>query len=119
MPESPADPDTFELDEEWFKRARPASEMAPHIVEAYRRTRGKQKAPTKEQITIRLDADITAHLRKEGPGWQTAPERHVAPSHFRVHRDEVRNSCHFFIGDKRHKNWIVACCSPTPIHQRS
>ena len=25
----------------------------------------------KEQITIRLDADITAHLRKEGPGWQT------------------------------------------------
>ncbi len=66
-----ADSDTFELDEEWFKRARPASETAPHIVEAYRRTRGKQKAPTKEQITIRLDADITAHLRKEGPGWQT------------------------------------------------
>ncbi len=66
-----ADPDTFELDEEWFKRARPAGEMAPHIVEAYRRTRGKQKAPTKEQITIRLDADITARLRKEGPGWQT------------------------------------------------
>ena len=26
-----ADPDAFELDEEWFKRARPASEMAPHI----------------------------------------------------------------------------------------
>ncbi len=66
-----ADPDTFELDEEWFKRARPAGEIAPHIVEAYRRTRGKQKAPTKEQITIRLDADITAHLRKQGPGWQT------------------------------------------------
>ena len=66
-----ADPDAFELDEEWFKRARPASEMAPHIVEAYQRTRGKQKAPTKEQITIRLDADITAHLRKKGPGWQT------------------------------------------------
>ena len=64
-----ADPDTFELDEEWFKRARPPVKW--HRTLLYRRTRGKQKAPTKEQITIRLDADITARLRKEGPGWQT------------------------------------------------
>ena len=41
------------------------------IVEAYRRTRGKQKAPVKEQITIRLDADVVAHFRDEGRGWQT------------------------------------------------
>ena len=26
-----ADPEAFELDEGWFKRARPAREMAPHI----------------------------------------------------------------------------------------
>ncbi len=66
-----ADPDTFELDEEWFKRARPAIEVVPHIVERWRRTRGKQKAPPKEHISIRLDADLAAHFRAGGPGWQT------------------------------------------------
>ena len=66
-----ADPDTFELDEEWFKRARPAIEVDPDLVERWRRTRGKQKAPTKEHISIRLDADLAAHFRASGPGWQT------------------------------------------------
>ena len=31
------DPDDFEKDAEWFKQARPASEVAPELVEAYRR----------------------------------------------------------------------------------
>ena len=66
-----ADPDTMELDEEWFANARPVSEAHPQVVEAYRRRRGKQKAPTKEQLTIRLDADLVAHFRKTGKGWQT------------------------------------------------
>ena len=66
-----ADPDTLELDNEWFRQARPVSETHPRIVHRYLRTRGKQKAPTKERITIRLDADIAAHLRAGGPGWQT------------------------------------------------
>ena len=42
-----ADPDTRELTAEEIARMRPASEVVPHIVERYRRTRGKQKAPTK------------------------------------------------------------------------
>ena len=65
------DPDAPELDDEWFARARPAIEVVPHIVEEYRRTRGKQKARTKERVSIRLDADITEHFRSSGPGWQT------------------------------------------------
>ncbi len=65
------DPDTVELTKEDFVRMRPASEVLPHIVERYRRTRGKQKAPTKEKVTIRLDSDIVAHFRDSGPGWQT------------------------------------------------
>ena len=65
------DPDTREFTEEDFARMRPATEAVPHIVEAYRRSRGKQKAPTKEQITIRLDAAIVRHFRQGGPGWQT------------------------------------------------
>ena len=66
-----ADPDTPELTDEWFRGARPASEVVPHIVERARRVRGKQKGPTKERISIRLDADITAHFRAGGRGWQT------------------------------------------------
>lgn len=66
-----ADPDTRELTDEDLARMRPAYEVAPHIVEAYRRGRGKQKAPTKERISICLDADLTAHFRASGKGWQT------------------------------------------------
>ena len=66
-----ADPDTEELDDAWFARARPASVVDPGLVERVRRGRGRQTAPTKEQVTIRLDADITAHFRAGGPGWQT------------------------------------------------
>lgn len=65
------DPDTRELTDEDFARMRPATETAPHLVEAYRRTRGKQKAPTKDRISICLDADITAYFRATGKGWQT------------------------------------------------
>ena len=66
-----ADPDTLELDDEWFAKARPASETHPHIVERYRRRRGKQRTPTKEHVSIRLDADLAAHFRASGPGWQS------------------------------------------------
>lgn len=65
------DPDAPELDEEWFRRARPATEVVPHIVERWRRTRGKQKAPTKEAISIRLDSDILVYYRATGKGWQS------------------------------------------------
>ena len=65
------DPDASEWAAEDWARARPATEVVPHIVERYRRTRGKQKAPTKEKVTVRLDADIVAHFREGGKGWQT------------------------------------------------
>ena len=66
-----ADPDTQELTAEEIARMRPANEVVPHIVERYRRARGKQKAPTKKHISIRLDADLAEHFRNSGPGWQT------------------------------------------------
>ena len=65
------DPDSPEWTDEDFSRARPAAEVVPHIVEEYNRTRGKQKAPTKERISVRLDSDLTAHFRASGKGWQT------------------------------------------------
>ena len=66
-----ADTDTGETDARWFATALTSEEAVPHILERYRRTRGRQKAPTKQQIHIRLDADIVEHFRNGGPGWQT------------------------------------------------
>ena len=65
------DPDTWELTGDDFARMKPASELTPHIVARAARRRGPQRAPSKERITIRLDADIAAHFRATGPGWQT------------------------------------------------
>ena len=64
------DPDNPPLSDEMWARMRPAEEAVPHIVAAYRRWRGAQKAPTKQQISLRLDRDIVEHFRRRGPGWQ-------------------------------------------------
>lgn len=73
-----ADPDSPELDEAWFKRARPAAEVLPPEVYAgllaLRRRpgeRGPQKTPTKERISIRLSRDVADYFRATGEGWQT------------------------------------------------
>jgi len=34
------------------------------------RTRGRQKAPTKVPVSIRLDAAVVRHFKAGGPGWQ-------------------------------------------------
>ena len=65
------DPDAAELGDEWFATARPAVEVVPGIVERARRVRGKQRTPTKERISIRLDADVLEHYRTSGRGWQS------------------------------------------------
>ena len=65
------DPDAPEWTDDDFAKARPAVEVLPHIVVEQRRTRGRQKAPTKEKVTLRLDADIVSHFRESGRGWQT------------------------------------------------
>jgi uncharacterized protein (DUF4415 family) len=60
------DPDDApELDEAWFDEADLRKGQA--IV---RRGRPKS-ARTKEQINIRLSADVLAAFRATGPGWQT------------------------------------------------
>lgn len=40
-------------------------------VKRYRGQRGAQRAPTKQLVTLRLDADILDYLRATGDGWQT------------------------------------------------
>ncbi len=66
-----ADPDSWELTDEDFARMRPASEVHPELVEAYRRSRGKQKAPTKIATSIRLSENVLEAYKQLGPGWQS------------------------------------------------
>ena len=65
--------------------SRPDPDDAPELTDAFfaeaevfkgdtfvRRGRGRPKAAaTKEQINVRLDPDVLAALRSDGPGWQS------------------------------------------------
>ena len=65
------DPDAPEWTDADWAEARPAREVMPELVEAYLRSRGKQVAPTKVLVSLRLDGDVVAALRASGRGWQS------------------------------------------------
>jgi uncharacterized protein (DUF4415 family) len=69
-----ADPDNPPLTDEQWKRMRPAHEVHPHLVRrSLLRRRGRPKlAAPKQQVTLRLDADVLDHFKAGGTGWQTA-----------------------------------------------
>ena len=68
------DPDSPELDEDFFANARPAREVMPPELyaelTASPRRRGPGKKPAKAQVTLRLDQDVIEGLRASGQGWQ-------------------------------------------------
>jgi len=39
--------------------------------------RGKQVAPTKRMVTMRLSAEVLEHFRATGPGWQTRIDEYL------------------------------------------
>jgi uncharacterized protein (DUF4415 family) len=70
------DDDNPEWTEEDFAHARPAAEAHPPEVAAMLvrkrgRPPGSRNGSRKEQIALRVDADVLAAYRAEGPGWQT------------------------------------------------
>lgn len=65
-----------ELTLEDMRRMRPAAEVLPAELLAIlpkrkQGERGPQKAPTKAQVTLRLDPEVLSHFKKDGAGWQT------------------------------------------------
>lgn len=66
-----ADPDNPELTEADFAEMRPAAEVMPDLVAAFRRRRGRPAGQSKELVSLRLDHDVLDRLRAEGPGWQS------------------------------------------------
>jgi uncharacterized protein (DUF4415 family) len=76
----PPPPEVFDDNPEWTEdmhaRARPADEVHPPEVVALLvrkpgRPRGSRNARRKEQIALRVDADVLAAYKAGGPGWQT------------------------------------------------
>ena len=61
-----ADPDTREVTGELI----PMTEADPELV-AWYLAEQERLAACKTRVTIRLDADVVARLREDGPGWQT------------------------------------------------
>ncbi|NYT25612.1 BrnA antitoxin family protein [Alcaligenaceae bacterium] len=71
-----ADPDTLELGDAFFTKAKPAAQvMGAELVERLKRGRGRPAgsvaSQTKEKVNLRLDPDVLAALRATGRGWQT------------------------------------------------
>ncbi len=72
------DDENPELTEEWFARARPATEVLPELFGAeavahlLKPKRGRPpKAARKRATNIRLSPEVLAYFRATGPGWQT------------------------------------------------
>jgi uncharacterized protein (DUF4415 family) len=62
--------DTPEFTEEEMAKAKPFTEIFPELAASAKRTRGKQRAPTKQLISLRLDRAVIDAFKAAGPGWQ-------------------------------------------------
>lgn len=57
--------------DQMFREARPAYAVLPDLVASSQKTRGKQKQPTKELVSIRLSPEVLEYFRSSGKGWQS------------------------------------------------
>jgi uncharacterized protein (DUF4415 family) len=82
MSKSPPPPD-FDENPEWtedsFARAKPANEiLSAEVVALLTKPTAKSPVPlgrprgsNKEQVALRLDKEVVARFRSDGPGWQS------------------------------------------------
>jgi uncharacterized protein (DUF4415 family) len=59
-----------ELSADDLKKFRPAADVLPKASHKALRVRGKQKEPTKTQISIRLSPEVVESFKATGKGWQ-------------------------------------------------
>lgn len=55
-----ADPDTYELSDAEFAQLKRMPGQ-----------RGKQKTPTKVQVSVRISPEVVSYFKSQGQGWQT------------------------------------------------
>lgn len=70
------DDEAPELTEGFFRTAKRARDVLPPelyegLVKLSRGQRGKQKAPVKKPVTVRLDAEVVEYFKSTGAGWQS------------------------------------------------
>lgn len=65
------DGEVRELTDEDFARAMRFEDLPKEMQAKLRPIRGPQKAPTKEQISLRVSRDVLGRFRATGAGWQT------------------------------------------------
>ncbi len=67
------DPDTFELDSEWFANALTTKELLaqnPDLAQVIPLSNSSNTAPNGKTVRVAIDADIADHFRKSGAGWE-------------------------------------------------
>jgi uncharacterized protein (DUF4415 family) len=76
------DNDNPEVTAAQFAAARPATEVWPaDLVQAFtaqQRRRGRQRTPTKQLVSLRLDRETLKAYRATGRGWQTRIDEDLA-----------------------------------------
>ena len=70
-PLTDAEGEVRELQDEDFARMKRFDALPREMQAKLRRVRGKQKAPTKELISLRVSRDVLGRFRATGDGWQT------------------------------------------------
>lgn len=64
-----ADPDAQPISAEMWPGALPI-EAHRRRMQRLRGERGRQKKPTKQLVSLRIDPDVPRYFRATGPGWQ-------------------------------------------------
>lgn len=63
--------DSPEFTAEEVSRVRPFGEVFPGLAASARRVRGKQKSPTKQLVSLRLDREVIEAFKAKGAGWRS------------------------------------------------
>ena len=63
--------DNPEWTEADIRKAVPFADACPELAASARKTRGRQKTPTKKLVSLRLSPDVIERFKADGPGWQS------------------------------------------------
>ena len=78
--------DAPELGREFFEQAERVGDGSAALLNALRKTRGKQRTPTKRLVSLRLNPDVLDVYRRTGRGWQARINRDLEKAAKRIQR---------------------------------
>lgn len=78
--------DAPEMGRTFFQEAARIPDGEAALLEAMRKTRGPQKAPTKRLVSLRISPDVLDVYRRTGRGWQARINRDLERAAKRLRR---------------------------------